>query len=56
MVDPLDGSKLIAITFERGKSGIAQLRRGDSQTLTFKHDRPVLELTKLGRETHDDYG
>lgn len=56
MVDPLDGSKLIAITFERGKTGIAQLWRGDSQTLTFKHDRPVLELTKLDRETNDDYG
>jgi hypothetical protein len=56
MVDPDDPSKLLAITFERGKTGVAQLWRGDPKTLTFKHDRTLLELTQLDRETNDDYG
>lgn len=34
----------------------AQLWRGDPGTLCFKHDRTLLEMTKLDRETNDDYG
>lgn len=56
MVDPHDSSKLIAITFERGETGIAQLWRGDPKTLIFQHDRTLLELDKLDRETNNDYG
>lgn len=56
MVDPHDPAKLLAITFERGKTGIAQLWRAEASTLAFKHDRTLLELTQLDRETNNDYG
>jgi hypothetical protein len=56
MVDPHDPGKLIAITFERGKAGLAQLWHGDPATLSFKHDRTLLELTTLDPGTNDDYG
>jgi hypothetical protein len=56
MVDPHDPNKLLAVTFERGAVGAAQLWRGNPQTLEFKHERTLVELTNLDRETNNDYG
>jgi len=56
MVDPHDPGQLLAITFERGKTGVAQLWRGDPKSLRFQHDRTLLELNQLSPDTNNDYG
>ena len=54
MVNPHDPTELLAVTFERGKVGIAQLWRGSSQSREFKHDRSLVELKKLSSKTNID--
>lgn len=56
MVDPHDPDGLLAVTFERGKAGAAQLWRGNPRTLEFKHERTLVELTQLSGATNNDYG
>jgi BNR repeat-like domain len=56
MVNPAQPDELLAITFERGKAGAAQLWRGNPKTLAFKHERTLVDLPKLSRQTNDDYG
>lgn len=56
MVHPHEPDRLLAITFERGTTGAAQLWEGDPESLRFEHERTLLELTRLDRATNDDYG
>jgi len=56
MVNPGNPAELLAVTFERGGIGAAQLWRGNPGTLEFKHDRTLLELRRLDPRTNDDYG
>ncbi len=56
MVDPHDSTKLLAITFERPMPGSAQLWRGDPKTLTFHHERAVVELPKIEGDPNTDFG
>lgn len=56
MVNPHNPNELLAITFERGKSGAAQLWRGSPKTLDFKHECTLVELPKVSSKTNGDYG
>ena len=56
MVDPHDGAKILAVTFERPLPGVATLWRADAKTLAFKAERNLLELPKLAGDPHTDYG
>lgn len=56
MVNPHRPEELIAITFERPLPGAAHLWRGNAKTLTFKHDRSLVDLPKIAGDTHDDFG
>ncbi len=56
MVNPHRKDELLAVTFERGQTGAARLWSGNPKTLEFKHERTLLELTKLNSRTNNDYG
>ena len=56
MVNPHRPEELLAITFERPLPGAAQLWRGDAKTLSFKHDRPIVELPAIAGDKHIDFG
>ncbi len=56
MVNPHKLGELIAITFERPGPGSAQLWRGDAKTLSFKHDRTLVELPKIEGDKNTDFG
>jgi hypothetical protein len=56
MVNPHNKDELLAVTFERGKIGAARLWSGNPRTLEFKHERTLVELTKLSSKTNNDYG
>jgi len=56
MVNPHKPAELIAVTFERPGPGSAQLWRGDAKTLSFKHDRTLVDLPKIAGDKHTDFG
>lgn len=56
MVNPRQPNELLAITFERPLPGSAQLWRGDAKTLTFKHDRTLVNLPKIEGDPNTDFG
>lgn len=56
MVNPHKPDELLAVTFERPAPGSAQLWRGSTKTLSFKHDRTLVELPKLENDAHTDFG
>jgi hypothetical protein len=56
MVNPHNASELIAVTFERPLPGAAQLWRGNPKTLSFKHERTLVELPKVPGDNHTDFG
>jgi hypothetical protein len=56
MVNPHQPKELIAITFERGTVGSAQLWSGDPQTRVFTHVRRLLDLSKQSVAKANDYG
>jgi hypothetical protein len=56
MVHPVHPEDLLAVTFERGKTGAAQLWRGHPGTLAFRHERTLLHLPAVNPATNNDYG
>lgn len=56
MISAQKPDELIAITFERPAPGSAQLWRADLKTLTFKHQRTLLELPKIEGDKNIDFG
>jgi hypothetical protein len=56
MINPHRPNELLAVTFERGTMGAAQLWRGDPATLKFTHERTLVELPKQSVKTNNDYG
>jgi len=56
MVNPHNPAELIAVTFERPLPGSAQLWRGNAKTLSFKHDRTLVDLPKVAGDKHTDFG
>jgi hypothetical protein len=56
MVNPHNPDELIAVTFERPLPGSAQLWRGNVKTLSFKHDRTMIELPKIKGDKNVDFG
>jgi hypothetical protein len=56
MVNPHNPEEIVAVTFERPAPGSAHLWRADAKTLTFKHDRTVVELPKLEGDKNTDFG
>jgi len=56
MVNPHKSDELIAVTFERPLPATAQLWRGSAKSLSFKHDRTLLELPKIEGDKHTDFG
>ncbi|MSU49957.1 MAG: exo-alpha-sialidase [Opitutus sp.] len=56
MVNPHNSAELIAVTFERPAPGSAQLWRGNAKTLSFKHDRTLVELPKIAGDKNTDFG
>ncbi len=56
MVNPHDPDELVAVTFERGKVGMAQLWRGDPRSLAFKHERMLVELPTASIRINNDFG
>lgn len=56
MVNPHNLAELIAVTFERPLPGSAQLWRGNAKTLSFKHDRTLVDLPKVAGDKHTDFG
>jgi hypothetical protein len=56
MMHPHRSDELLAVTFERGPMGAAQLWRGNPTTLGFTHERTLVNLSKQSVETNSDYG
>lgn len=56
MVNPHNPAEILAVTFERPAPGSAHLWRGDAKSLTFKHDRSIVELPKLEGDKNTDFG
>lgn len=56
MINPQKPGEIIAVTFERPAPGSAQLWRADAKTLTFKHDRTLVELPKIEGDRNTDFG
>lgn len=56
MVNPHKSDELIAVTFERPLPAGAHLWRGNAKTLTFKHDRTLVELPKIEGDKNSDFG
>ncbi len=56
MVNPHNPAELLAVTFERPLPGSAHLWRGNAKTLTFKHDRTLVELPKVEGDKNVDFG
>ena len=56
MVNPHDATELLAVVFERPLPGSAQLWRGSPETLSFRHDRTLVELPKVEGDPNTDFG
>jgi hypothetical protein len=56
LAHPFAMINLLAITFERPLPGSAQLWRGDPESFTFTHDRPLVELPNIDDNPNTDFG
>jgi hypothetical protein len=56
VVNPENPNEMLVLTNERGNPGRFWLWRGDAKKLEFKRERVLLEIPRIEKDNHTDYG